>query len=224
MIFKHMPIQYICLFKISINQDSAACHGTSFTPPIPACSAHVSATSTPPPTVACPSAHFAPNPLLNPSAVDVEPPVASNPVWLPAEIKKTIPVQDQKWISAALWKHQRLRTDLKLWYDPPGPALIYHQAPTPERFFTHQLLLWMPYHLWKVRLSCPECGKQLTGAGVHKRARLVLDVDRYYLMITETLRCNSVGCKTNYISSSKTILDQLDLAHRLEFSMILTQK
>ncbi|XP_053365178.1 uncharacterized protein LOC128535331 [Clarias gariepinus] len=82
----------------------------------------------------------------------------------------------------------------------------------------------MPYHLWKVRLSCPECGKQLTGAGVHKRARLVLDVDRYYLMITETLRCNSVDCKTNYISSSKTILDQLDLAHRLEFSMILTQK
>ncbi|KAK0151032.1 hypothetical protein N1851_007824 [Merluccius polli] len=125
---------------------------------------------------------------------------------------KTIPLQDQKWISVALWKHQRLRTDLKLWYDPPEPALIYHQAPTPERFFTHRLLLWMPYHLWKVRLSCPVCGKQLTGYGAHKRARQVLDVD------------SSVGCKTSYISTSKTILDQLDLAHKLEFRLILTKK
>nr|XP_020512935.1 uncharacterized protein LOC110001773 [Labrus bergylta] len=105
-----------------------------------------------------------------------------------------------------------------------GPALIYHQAPTPERFFNHRLLVWMPYHLWKVRLTCPVCGKQLVGYGAHKRARQVLDVDRYYLMVTETLRCNSIGCKTNYLSSSKTILDQLDLAHRLEFRLILTQK
>ncbi|XP_060905128.1 uncharacterized protein LOC132982594 [Labrus mixtus] len=82
----------------------------------------------------------------------------------------------------------------------------------------------MPYHLWKVRLTCPVCGKQLVGYGAHKRARQVLDVDRYYLMVTETLRCNSIGCKTNYLSSSKTILDQLDLAHRLEFRLILTQK
>lgn len=45
-----------------------------------------------------------------------------------------------------------------------------------------------------------------------------------YLIITETLRCNSVGCKINYISTSKTILDQLDLSHRLEFRLTLTQK
>ncbi|XP_067289364.1 uncharacterized protein [Pseudorasbora parva] len=82
----------------------------------------------------------------------------------------------------------------------------------------------MPYHLWRVRLSCPVCGKQLTGYGAHKRARQVLDVDRYYLMITETLWCSSAGCKTSYISTSKTILDQLDLAHRMEFRLILTQK
>ncbi|XP_077089964.1 uncharacterized protein LOC143741583 isoform X2 [Siphateles boraxobius] len=142
--------------------------------------------------------------------------------WLPAKLMKTIPPQDQKWISAALWKQHRLRTDLKLWYDPPEPALIYHQGPAPERFFTHRLLLWMPYHLWKVRLSCPVCGRQLTGYGAHKRARQVLDVDQYYLMITETLWCS--GCKTALISTSKAILDQLDLAHRLEFRLILTRK
>ncbi len=152
---------------------------------------------------------------------DMETAPGSEPGWLPAKLMGTIPPQDQKWISSALWKNKRLRTDLKLWYDP---ALIYHQAPAPERFFTHRLLLWMPYHLWRVRLSCPVCGKQLTGYGAHKRARHVLDVDRYYLMITETLWCSSAGCKTSYISTSKTILDQLDLAHRMEFRLILTRR
>ncbi|CAL8237725.1 unnamed protein product, partial [Lota lota] len=82
----------------------------------------------------------------------------------------------------------------------------------------------MPYHLWKVRVSCPKCKRQLTGAGIHKRARRVLDVDRYYLMVTETLRCNSAGCITNYLSTSKTILDQLSLPLRREFRIILTCK
>ncbi|CAB1460697.1 unnamed protein product [Pleuronectes platessa] len=58
--------------------------------------------------------------------------------------------------------HHRLRSDLKLWYDPPVPELIYHQVPTPERFLTHRLLLWTPYHLWKMRRSCPVYGNQLT--------------------------------------------------------------
>ncbi|KAK0135333.1 hypothetical protein N1851_028826 [Merluccius polli] len=144
--------------------------------------------------------------------------------WLPAEMKKTIPQQDQRWIASTLWRNQRLRPDVKLWYEPPVPALIYNQALTPERFFTHRLLVWMPYRLWKVRLSCPKCRRQLTGAGIHKRARQVLDVDRYYLMVTETLRCNSPGCITNYLSTSKTVLDQLSLPLRGEFRLILTQK
>ncbi|KAJ8342267.1 hypothetical protein SKAU_G00321950 [Synaphobranchus kaupii] len=69
------------------------------------------------------------------------------------------------------------RTDLyhlKLWYEPPVPALIYNQAPTPDCFFTHRLLVWMPYHLWQVRVFCPVCRRHLTGNGIHKRARQVL--------------------------------------------------
>ncbi|CAL8301230.1 unnamed protein product [Gadus morhua 'NCC'] len=109
---------------------------------------------------------------------------------------------------------------------PPGllpapPGLL--PAP-PDRFFMHRLLVWMPYHLWKVRLSCPQCKGQLTGAGIHKRARKVLDVDRYYLMVTETLRCNSSSCISNYLSTSQTVLDQLSLALRGEFRLILTRK
>ncbi|CAM4560459.1 unnamed protein product [Leuciscus chuanchicus] len=141
---------------------------------------------------------------------------------LPAEMRKTIPSQDQRWIVSTLFQAGRLRPDLKLWYEPPVPSLIYHQAPTPDRFFTHRLLVWMPYHQWKVRLLCPVCGKQLTGYGIHKRARKVLDIDRYYLMVTETLRCTI--CRTNYLSTSQTVLDQLDLPHRRLFRLILTYK
>ncbi|KAJ8349271.1 hypothetical protein SKAU_G00244010, partial [Synaphobranchus kaupii] len=116
-------------------------------------------------------------------------------------MKKTIPQQDQRWIASTLWRNQRLRQDLKLW-----------------------LLVGMPYHLWQVRVFCPVCRRHLAGYGIHKRARQVLDVDRYYLMVTETLRCNSPDCKTNYLSTSKTILDQLSLPLRGEFRLILTRK
>ncbi|XP_060943163.1 uncharacterized protein LOC133020572 [Limanda limanda] len=196
---------------------------TSSAPPAPVDSASDECVSSAATSVAGPSAHPTPNPeplaahLMSAAAI-----AASEPGWLPAKLKKTIPAQDQKWISAALWKNNRLRSDLKLWYDPPTPALIYHQVPAPERFFTHKLLVWMPYHLWKLKLSCPACSKQLTGYGAHKRCRKVLDVDRFYLLITETLFCSA--CKTSYISSSKQILDQLDMPTRMDFSPILTQR
>lgn len=154
----------------------------------------------------------------------VQPATAGAPAsfWLPGEWPKTIPVQDQRWIASTIFHAGKLRPDLKLWYEPPVPALIYHQTPTPDRFFTHRLMVWMPYHLWKVNVFCPACGKNLTGYGVHKRARKVLDIDRYYLMVTETLRCTV--CSLNYLSTSQTVRDQLDLPHQKMFRLILTRK
>ncbi|XP_043078372.1 uncharacterized protein LOC122327230 [Puntigrus tetrazona] len=143
-------------------------------------------------------------------------------VRLPVELGKTIPVQDQRWIANTLFHSGKLRPDLKLWYEPPIPALIYHQTPTPDRFFTHRLMVWMPYHLWKVTVHCPACNKNLTGYGVHKGARKVLDIDRYYLLVTETLRCTV--CSQNYLSTSQTVRDQLDLPHQKMFRLILTRK
>ncbi|KAM8740472.1 uncharacterized protein AB9X84_020299 [Acanthopagrus schlegelii] len=83
----------------------------------------------------------------------------------------------------------------------------------------------MPYKLWKVRVVCPNpaCGRhQLKGVGLHKRAHKVLDVDRIYNMVTETLTCTK--CRANPVSWNQTVLKQLDLVHRLEFRVILTQK
>ncbi len=101
----------------------------------------------------------------------------------------------------------------------------YNQAPAPDRFFCHSLLLWMPYKLWRVKILCPNpaCGQhQLTGGGLHKRARQVLDIDRTYNMVTETLICTK--CRASHVSWSHTVLQQLDLGHRSEFQVILTRK
>ncbi|KAK3522710.1 hypothetical protein QTP86_030424, partial [Hemibagrus guttatus] len=141
---------------------------------------------------------------------------------LPLKLKKTLPLQDQRWIASTLFHGGGLRPDLQLWYEPPGPSLIYHQASTLGRFFTTRLFVWMPYHHWKVRPFCPVCEKRLSGAGLHKRARRVLDIDRYYLMVTETLRCTV--CHVNYLSTSQTVLNQLDLPHQRLFCPILTYK
>ncbi|KAJ4949420.1 hypothetical protein JOQ06_020935 [Pogonophryne albipinna] len=132
----------------------------------------------------------------NESGGDEPATAAAASFWLPRERSKAIPVQDQS-------------PDI-----PPDPM--------PDRFFTHRLMVWMPYHLWKVRVFCPVCRKQLTGGGVHRRSRKVLDIDRYYLMVTETLRCSV--CVVNFLSTSQTVRDQLDLPHQKMFWLILTQK
>ncbi|XP_048048328.1 uncharacterized protein LOC125269464 [Megalobrama amblycephala] len=153
-----------------------------------------------------------------------------DPSDLPLLWPQTMPQQDQKWVSEALFRvgakgKLELRENLQLWYHPPPPALLYHQAPTPDRFFSQRLLLWMPYRLWKVRLQCtnPACARhQLCGGGLHRRVRQVLDIDRYYNLVTETLICTR--CRTSYLSWSHAVLQQLDLAHRSEFRVILTRK
>ncbi|MEQ2257064.1 hypothetical protein ILYODFUR_030572 [Ilyodon furcidens] len=83
----------------------------------------------------------------------------------------------------------QLQDHLQLWYFPPQPSLIYHQAPTSTSFFAHPLLLWMPYRLWKVRLLCTDqaCKHPLSSGGLHRRVRQVLDIDRFYNLVTETL-------------------------------------
>ncbi|KAJ8353650.1 hypothetical protein SKAU_G00212170 [Synaphobranchus kaupii] len=110
------------------------------------------------------------------------------PVQPPHLWSETLPPEDHKWIATTLFRvgakgKLELRDNLQLWYYPPQPALLYHQAPNPDRFFAHPLLLWMPYKLWKIKVVCPNPafgGHQLTGAGLHKRARQVLDIDRMY--------------------------------------------
>ncbi|XP_018967340.2 uncharacterized protein LOC109098184 isoform X3 [Cyprinus carpio] len=89
--------------------------------------------------------------------------------WLPDEMTETIPSEDQRWIATELFHGDKLHPDVEMWYNPPVPPLISIQAPSPEHFLNHSLLVWMTNHLWKVKVLCPVCGKQLIHHDVHKR-------------------------------------------------------
>lgn len=49
-----------------------------------------------------------------------------------------------------------------------------HKTPSLENYFGHPLLLWIPWKLWQVKLTCPhpDCQKDLlTSAGLHQKIR-----------------------------------------------------
>ncbi|XP_013384277.1 uncharacterized protein LOC106154470 [Lingula anatina] len=149
---------------------------------------------------------------------------------LPGLWNDNIPAHERRWIKRALFQtgtsgKAELVDNLQLWYNPPQPLPVYHNPPNPDRFFSRPIMVWMPYRLWRVRLQCPkeECGgHHLTGAGLHRRARQVLDVDGYYYLVTETLTCSR--CRTPYLSWNDVVLNQLDIGHRGQFRIIMTTK
>lgn len=138
--------------------------------------------------------------------------------------------QDQIWMAKNMFRPSKgpARVELtmnKIWWYAPQPAVICNEPPTPNRYFTRDMFLWMPFKFFEVILCCinPACeNNQLQSAGIHKRVRQVLDVDKYYNMGTEVLHCNC--CSKKYLSWSSDILQQLDRGHQSYFSIILTQR
>ncbi|KAI4795577.1 hypothetical protein KUCAC02_029801 [Chaenocephalus aceratus] len=105
---------------------------------------------------------------------------------------------------------------------PPGPWPKYSQRPYPDAFFQRPFFLWAPYKRWKYHLKCPSCAHKLTGGGLYKTVRRVLDLDGWYYMGTEYLECSS--CSKKCASWSASIRKQLDLDHQLLFPAVLTYR
>ena len=152
-------------------------------------------------------------------------------VLLPKTWLDNLPAHEQKWLSKALFQpgpkgQPLLRDSLQLWWYPPQPQLLYHQPPaSPDLFFSRPFFLWMPYRMWKVRLSCvnPTCaGYQLNACGLYKTVRRVLDIDGYFYMGTEYLECGC--CHKKVAAWSGTVLSQLSPGYRQQFPAILTYR
>ncbi len=147
---------------------------------------------------------------------------------LPKGWRQTLPEEQQDWVGRALFTRGRdgrpvLTSELRLWWFPPGDRPLYTQPPaSPHAFFQCRFFLWAPYKMWAYRLVCPACGQRLTGAGLYKTVRRVLDMNSWYFMGTEYLECCS--CRRKYSAWAQDILDQLDLAHREQFPAVLTYK
>ncbi|XP_069106499.1 uncharacterized protein [Argopecten irradians] len=117
----------------------------------------------------------------------------------------------------------------QLWNSPPQPSLSGNTRNRAARFFGHRLFLWMPVNIWGVQLHCPhtdddnrKCSGVLTRAGIHQKTRLVVDVDCFYNMASEYLRCSKCGKKM--VAWAHNIVEQLDRDRQLLFPAILTAK
>ena len=151
---------------------------------------------------------------------------------LPGSWCKYLPEVDRQWISKALVKWSATgKPEIaysqinKLWWHPPEPHLSSPIPPKVDRYFGIRLFLWLPKKLWRYRLICPNStctNHELTSAGLYPVIRRVLDVDSVYHLVSEYLECSS--CRKKVIAWSAPVLSQLDMAHRLQFPVILTYK
>lgn len=151
---------------------------------------------------------------------------------MPGSWCKYLPEVDHQWISKALVKWSATgKPEIsysqinKLWWHPPEPHLSSPIPPKVDRYFGNRLFLWLPKKLWRYRLICPNStctNHELTSAGLYPVIRRVLDVDSVYHLVSEYLECSS--CRKKVIAWSAPVLSQLDMAHRLQFPVILTYK
>ncbi|MEQ2190153.1 hypothetical protein GOODEAATRI_032810 [Goodea atripinnis] len=156
-------------------------------------------------SVAAPSSA---SPLLTPSPSADKPSAPAVQVVLLESWKSSLPPEQQEWLSRALFIKDRtgravLSKELQLLYHPPGPRLIYSQPPSsPDAFFQRRFFLWAPYRMWHYSLKCPSCAHKLTSCGLYKTVRRVLDLDGWYYMGMEYLKCR-MSCDKKVLSQMK---------------------
>ena len=93
-----------------------------------------------------------------------------------------------------------------------------------DRYFASPLFLWMPSRLWQYPLRCvnSDCDGKYTNGGLYQTVWQVVDIDGVYNIATESLVCSK--CKLRRSSWDTKIINQLDVAHRIQFPCILTRK
>ncbi|XP_068566861.1 uncharacterized protein [Cebidichthys violaceus] len=149
-------------------------------------------------------------------------------VPLPESWRSTLPSVQHGWVSRALFTRDQsgkpaLNTELQSWNYPPGPRRLYYQPPASfDAFFQRPFFLWVPYRMWQCTISCPVCAHRMTGCGLYKTVRKVLDSDGWYFMGTEYLECRRCGKKL--ASWARSILSQLDEEYRRTFPAVLTYR
>ncbi|XP_035383861.1 uncharacterized protein LOC113568948 isoform X2 [Electrophorus electricus] len=125
-------------------------------------------------------------------------PMPTAEVLLPEGWKQMLPREQHQWVSWVLFNREQsgrpvLTKNLRLWWSPPGPWLVYMQPPSSfNAFFHSRLFLWMPYRMsaFKLLYAQPECRRlvhKLTACGLYKTFRRVLDFSGWYFMATVNL-------------------------------------
>ena len=131
---------------------------------------------------------------------------------------QTVTPADCNWIGRYVFNDAvgalgNLKDNLKLWYFPPSVPATISKKPEPQFYFLRRLCFWLPHRLFKYNFKCPipGCNKNLTSKGIYTKVRLVLDVEDYYYLATENLKCNC-GKLTTILGWDNRLLAQLPYA------------
>ena len=141
---------------------------------------------------------------------------------LPDGWRNVLSINDQTWIEKKLFPDKKLTVGQQLWYHPPEPGIALHGQPTPDAYFLHSLLIWMPRRQWKWDFRCPFCNQSLTSAGLYPKIRQVLDLKQDYYIATEYLACANKQCGKKVIGWDDRLLNQLPEGLRARFPAVLT--
>lgn len=112
--------------------------------------------------------------------------------------------------------------DLQDWYHPPSYNPVSQQKPSLANFFGKSIFIWMPLKRWGVVYHCVKCKEKMKGAGTCRTVRQVLDVDRYYVMVTENVRCPNKRCGWSPPGWHLDLMKQLPLEYSRKFPAVLT--
>ena len=84
-------------------------------------------------------------------------------IALPKAWQETLPIEQQRWMSKALYHFNpstgksKIKKDLKIWWFPPEPVHNSNQPPaSPDTYFLEPFFLWAPQRIWAIDLRCIE--------------------------------------------------------------------
>ena len=84
-------------------------------------------------------------------------------IALPKAWQETLPIEQQRWISKALYQFNpstgksEIKKDLRMWWFPPEPVHICNHPPgSPDTYFLEPFFLWAPQRIWGLDLHCTE--------------------------------------------------------------------
>ncbi|XP_070201905.1 uncharacterized protein [Littorina saxatilis] len=137
---------------------------------------------TPGPSKATGPDHIA-TPLISSTSSGVSSPTPDYPLL--ANWKKSLPDEDQKWISQTFFKRnargvpvfQDDKACQQQWYHPSEPQMSGTVPPSMDRYFSHSLFMWLPKRTWKWDFRCPgKCANmnprpELSLAGIHSKVQ-----------------------------------------------------
>ena len=166
--------------------------------------------------------------------------------WLKHDPEKGLFKKAEKYVKHTRRRRKTVRKRRRLkdrmWFDPPEiPGLIKNDLLNIDSFFHTSVFFWRPVGVWGYsikcpRKNCPAANKKnvyLYKCGYSKTVRYVVDLSRFYCMLTEVLACNE--CRKASKNSSdhrisrfqawgSNIISQLAPCHQQMFPAILTPK